>query len=274
MNDHVHHFARNGLCRSFTALGQWTWQSMQDATQYALPIGEESITDFALLFLRQQSPSSVFIRKFTRRQEWRTGADWEWWFTDGARWFGMLVQAKRLNPTQQKYENLLRGKKSNHANQVNALIRRAGAQHPPLYPAYCFYNWLPGVDPNEQVCQCKDGANLLGFTIADAYCIKRMILNGTNQYRDVARVARPIHCLVCCPLHDSDSIAESARDKVRDLRKLGQLSRLRPRSIPETTQDVPDYVRSVSMEQEFGLEPTAPPKPGLAGVIVVSQPLG
>lgn len=263
---------RRTLCQSFMHLESWTWQNMEQSDRTGLQVGEESITDFALLFLRTNNPRTVFIRKFTRRQERKTGADWEWWFTDGRRWFAMRVQAKRLNSRTQTYDNLIRGSQANHARQVNDLIRSANGQNPQFYPAYCFYNWLPNVSEGTQACQCHDGAPLLGFTIADAYCIKRLILNGRSSYRDVAQVARPIHCLTCCTLHpDRNSLALGAYNKVRDLRGLTELPRLRPAPIPEPTAEVPGYVLQ-TFEAEYQAEAVEAPKPGLAGVVVIRIP--
>lgn len=248
-----------------------TWLSMERAAEVALAIGEESITDFVLLFLRDRHRNSVFVRKFNRRQERRTGADWEWWFTDGARWFGMLVQAKRLNPAQLTYDNLFHGRKSNHARQSNSIIATAKAAMPRLYPAYSFYNWVPTLSSNAPACQCRNGAHLLGFTIADAYCVKRLILNGTNHYAHVSQVARPVHCLVCCPNHSASSVADSAHAKVGDLRGLGKIGRIQTERVPEPVRDPPEYVRMTIGQDVVG--ESAPPRPGLAGVVVFNIPL-
>lgn len=247
-----------------------TWLSMARSAELSLSLGEESLTDFILLFLRDRHRDTVFVRKFNRRQERKVGADWEWWFTDGAQWFGMLVQAKRLNPAQLTYDNLFHGGKSNHARQANAIIGSAAAAGTKLYPAYCFYNWVPSLSANAQACQCRDGAHLLGFTIADAYCIKRLILDGTNDYASVSQVARPVHCLVCCPNHAVGSVAESAQAKVTDLRGLGDLGGIRAADVPESIRNPPDYVRA-ALGQDTNQE-TLPPRPGLAGVVVFRIP--
>lgn len=270
MNGHQHTPARRALCESFMMLEAGTWHSMAQSAELSLSLGEESITDFVLLFLRSRHRNTVFVRKFNRRQERKSGADWEWWFTDGTRWFGMLVQAKRLNPVQLTYDHLFHGGKSNHARQANSIIGSAGAAIPHLYPAYCFYNWVPTLSANAQACQCRDGAHLLGFTIADAYGIKRLILDGTNQYTHVARVARPVHCLVCCPNHASDSVADSAHAKVNDLRGLGEIGRIQTERVPEPVGDPPEYVRGV-VGQDASRE-SAPPRPGLAGIVVFNVP--
>ncbi len=83
----------NRICRAFAFAAAQTWSELRDFSE----IEEPSITDYRLLDLKRMCPDEVQVIKFGKSRESKNGADWEWWFGSGDEWFGMRVQAKKLN---------------------------------------------------------------------------------------------------------------------------------------------------------------------------------
>lgn len=64
----------------------------------------------------------LHIKKFTRHQERRNGADWEWWVgSDDDGWLCPRVQAKRIY--DQRYERLDHRDDTTRVFQYDTLIR-------------------------------------------------------------------------------------------------------------------------------------------------------
>jgi hypothetical protein len=72
------------LCESFVELANRVWTDLRDASHAGLIRDEETITNDLLLALWRRHPHEIIIRQLKRYQESFEGADWEWWFTDGA----------------------------------------------------------------------------------------------------------------------------------------------------------------------------------------------
>ncbi|AZC00460.1 hypothetical protein DKE52_008150 [Acinetobacter pittii] len=69
---------------------------------------EESITDSLMVELKLRHPYDVFTTTFTRHEEGKNGADWEWWFVDstGRKGIGFRVQAKIINFESNSFKQL------------------------------------------------------------------------------------------------------------------------------------------------------------------------
>lgn len=65
--------------------------------RYGVKPGEEGITESVLISLSSQIPR-LRVRQLSHGEEAEQGADWEWWIQGGQKWFGFLVQAKRIQP--------------------------------------------------------------------------------------------------------------------------------------------------------------------------------
>jgi hypothetical protein len=97
----------SGIRRTLGFLARRAWERQEDGHVHGLSPAEESLTDYLLLDLKLRHPDRIHVRKFTKWQEGRTtGADWEWWFGDRRGWFGMRVQAKKLNSGRRLYSGL------------------------------------------------------------------------------------------------------------------------------------------------------------------------
>ena len=72
---------------------------MTACEQAGLPWSETSITEI----VTAHAASAVTVAPFTQRAEALSGADWIWWWVDGAGAYGMLVQAKRVTLAESKW---------------------------------------------------------------------------------------------------------------------------------------------------------------------------
>jgi hypothetical protein len=243
------------ICNTFGELAQKTWTDLCHSNRFGLSLGEESITDFLLLELKLRHPSEVSIIKFNRRQEGlTTGADWEWWFGSPGSWFGMRVQAKKLESTSLIYDGLDHTVRSTRQKQFNLLINDAKARN--LYPIYTFYNYWDVQRASSakisftSACGCPATFGQLGVglfrgyehwgcTVADAYAIRKAIRRGTSSLKDIAAISIPWEWLVCCPNTSPKrvSLSERARFIAENLS--------RQRAVPGLVENPPAHVSRI-----------------------------
>ena len=153
-------------------------------------VKEESLTDW-LLYRIDVERTDVIYKAFTRHEEARTtGADWEWWmvFPDGAMRF--RVQAKKLTDGD-NYPSIAHSNK--YGMQISKLLSDAKAVN--AFPLYAFYSTQqPGACPMPGLA--PEGAHLASAFQIDDLLSSRTILSTAK----VLSLARPLSCLVCCPL--------------------------------------------------------------------------
>lgn len=224
------------LCQTFRELSYQTWIQLGKARQVKHQILEESITDSLMVELKLRHPYDVITTTFTRHEEGKNGADWEWWFVDstGTKGIGFRVQAKIINFKNDSFEQL------HYKNQTNILINKAkkikGLLIPPiarklinprknlvidrpLIPLYCLY-----IHDNNLWSKLHLGLSgiLLNHTIEHYGC---SIMSADDVLRlkkkppkkkvsDVVNYIMPWHYLVC-PTYSSTSV-KSLPEKVRD----------------------------------------------------------
>src|SRR5689334_17033203 len=181
------------LYRTAQRLARQTWKNLHDSEQLGISLSEESITDFLLLQFARAHPREVTINKFSKADEGHTtGADWEWWFGVPSAWFGMRVQAKKLD--YMKYAGLLHTVSRTKRKQVNLLIR--SAKNSGLCPFYCFYNyWGDRTVTLGQPTPHSGDSRLQGCAVADAFQVRRRINKGLIRLSDIAPIAMPLDCL-------------------------------------------------------------------------------
>lgn len=135
------------LMHSFLDLGDATSQNLDFAYRDDVHVsfGEETITETNLLELRRCHPGLIKLKTFTRGQESKNGADWEWHII-GRKWtFGMRVQAKRVQKNGRlkiKHKIGYKMGVSPGKQQIDVLIsaaRKGGMLRKRLRPVYCFY---------------------------------------------------------------------------------------------------------------------------------------
>ena len=118
-------------------LGDATSQNLEFSHRrdVLLSYGEETITETNLLEIRRRHPEQTRLHMFTKHQESRNGADWEWHILGRRQVLKMRVQAKRL-----QRNNVLKVRHkvaSSGSEQRDLLIQGALADH--MKPVYCLY---------------------------------------------------------------------------------------------------------------------------------------
>jgi hypothetical protein len=268
------HRKLNDLCTTFTELAIKTWLDIRDAYRLRAPIGEESITDYLLLELKRRHNSEIKIVKFTRWMEGkRTGADWEWWLGGQGAWYGMRVQAKKLDSQTSRYTALHHKTPRASVMQVTRLIKDAKKHN--LYPMYCFYNFCePPRQP--QWWYRWPTPEAWGCTIADAQRIRSAIKKGHDSWDEISDISLPWTSLICHGRASSSggrALANNAYRIGAALRhEIGQRSdadRNTRQEVPEPVAQLPAEVRQL-LELQQPAEQEEPPArfAGLKALVV------
>lgn len=181
---------------------------------------EETITETNLLELSVMLPN-LRISTHTRKEESRSGADWEWWIEGNTRWFGMLLQAKKLHRIgtsgNSGYGFGYAPQSGNGDLQVDRLILTAEARtvHK-LAPVYALYN---GTDEPTAHDHCPLRTSGLvspaagGITAASAYTVQQLAeahASRSGRYRDVPLAAARPHAIAWSCLATCDSYCTPA----------------------------------------------------------------
>lgn len=126
-----------GLLRTLEHLGDVTSRNLEFSYRPDVPIsyGEETITESNLLELRRRHSDVVHIRTFSKHEESKIGADWEWYIVGRKRTLKMRVQAKRV---QRNGVLKIRHAVASSGRQQRELLIKA-AQENRMRPMYCIY---------------------------------------------------------------------------------------------------------------------------------------
>ena len=126
-----------GIAATFLELGDATSRNLQFSHRgdVSVSYGEETITETNLLEIRRRHPERVHLQTFTKAQEGKIGADWEWHIVGRKRTAKMRVQAKRL-----QCNDVLKitHKVASTGKQQRGLLI-GGAQTDGMKPVYCIY---------------------------------------------------------------------------------------------------------------------------------------
>lgn len=126
-----------GIAATFLELGDATSRNLEFSHRrnVSVSFGEETITEINLLEIRRRHPERVHVWTFTKAQEAKIGADWEWHIVGRERTAKMRVQAKRL---QRNDVLKITHKVSSSGDQQRDLLL-SGAQADGMKPIYCIY---------------------------------------------------------------------------------------------------------------------------------------
>ncbi len=193
---------QRALAAELARRASWAGQQLADGKALGIPQQEETITETVLLDLRRAQPN-VQVVTLTRPQETQHGADWVMWWQGRRRWFGAMIQAKKLSvagrydfgsrPTSKKGE-------PPRPLQIDALIRSsASVDLPALYALYKPRS--PGAAPGGSPCPILPlwpGAD--GISVMDALVAKWLsnVYGSKVKQPDAELLARPWSCLVTC----------------------------------------------------------------------------
>jgi len=190
------------ICETFRNLSLKTWLLLGDGRAVGHQIGEETITDINLLELKKRHPMEIVVKGFSKPEEGKIGADWEWWFTGtSGRWFGMRVQAKIINFRTDSFPHLHYRRNKGSRYQSDLLIDRALLSNPPLVPVYCLYsNWPQSIFGQmsrwgiSSLCW-----EFLGCFLVSAFAVIELRRQGSKRHiLDLQPYMHPWHYLVCC----------------------------------------------------------------------------
>lgn len=234
------------LCGTFVAMAQKIWTDLGRARSLGINRGEETITDNFLLDVQSAHPAEVATFQFTKPEEAVTGADWEWWLTNGREWAGLLIQAKILKPKANLYSSIkhkVRGRP-----QIDILLDQASVKGiPALY--FLYNHTLLGFPKLSWNCfSTPPDLEQLGCTVAYAAAVKPLIKQGGVGISTLGPVSVPLRCLVCCRglagSSDDPSLPRRASGVVRFLaeRAAGDDVRF---DLPSLRSEPPDYVREL-----------------------------
>jgi hypothetical protein len=213
----------NPLCLTFEKQAEKIWNDLTSAQSMGLIHDEETVTNNLLLEIQRAHPIDVITVQFFKPQEKFTGADWEWWLTDGNSWFGLLIQAKRLGPTSHKYAGLKHGVGKEKTPQIELLLN--WARHKGIDPLYFFYNYGSGrLESLPWNCgSIAPTIGQLGCTVAHAATVKSVLARGGAGLAKMSAISSPLRCLVCCEAlaFPDNSLPGRIHGVTRRLRALG-----------------------------------------------------
>lgn len=193
------HFARVLLDRSV-----WVYRRLEAGQRHHINLQEETITEDLLLDIAIAAPG-LLVRQFTKPQEGRNGADWEWeWWFGGERWFGVRIQAKKLrrdaaNTDPSYHLDYHVGGNPNNELQLDRLRRQA--REDGIAAVYVFYNGPELAElPIPWSCErLSENDEAFGVSYLSAEVVDQFVREGSHDPRTVASASRPWPCLVNCP---------------------------------------------------------------------------
>lgn len=233
------------LCSTFTSMARKIWNELGAARALGISRGEETVTDNFLLDVQAAHPTEVATFQFNKPEEAITGADWEWWLTDGRRWAGLLIQAKILKARANLYSSIkhkVRGRP-----QIDILLEQANLKGIPAL--YFLYNHTQLTFPKLS-WNCGSMApdiEQLGCTVAYAAAVKPLVKQGGVGIATLSHISVPLRCLVCCRVlaepPDDPSLPSRANGIVQALARLAD-GAVRF-DVPRVRSDPPGYVREL-----------------------------
>lgn len=228
------------LCTLFKSISQHVWRFLELSSTTGIGVSEESITDGVLIALAKYGGKNVVVKKFTRYQESKNGADLEMWFHLKNNFVGSLIQAKKLDSSSNSYKYI------DHKNgeQLRDLISSAKL---PLIPSYLFYNfWKRNLKK-----QLPNPDSDYGCAISNAYDVKPHLKSPDNSLQSMFPIETPFQCLTC----DCESLDHAHLSRL-DLRKVAKtLVSREERNMNDyneyITDNPPDYVRKLLRGEEL-----------------------
>ena len=179
---------------------RWTHTRLSDGRRQGVELHEETITQDLLLDIAMAMPAMT-VETFTKHQEGRNGADWQWeWWFEGRQWFGLRVQAKRLKRLKSGRLGYDLGYKS--SKQLDLLLDDAA--HSGLRAAYVLYNDRDLSAFGSGCSRLPREPETFGVTLLPASVAKELVRQGHDDFATVARVSRPWSCLAGCGLSECD----------------------------------------------------------------------
>ncbi|MFF4454672.1 DUF6615 family protein [Streptomyces goshikiensis] len=225
------------VCRTLCRCAERTFERLAESHLAGKALGEESFTDFNLQDLRRAHGDRLVVHQFTREAEAGNGADWEWWFHDGGRGFGMRVQAKKAHKDG-RYVLLHRTRSSgSQVLQSDRLVEDAAAAG--CLAFYVFYNhqnWTAAGDERAPA-DCDHtlaDQRQVGCTVVSALVVQRVIVERVYRSSDhVKRHSIPWNRVLCDSAVPDVGSLDAVFGRVCALHRDGVLDLRQARERPE-----------------------------------------
>ena len=151
------------ITSKFLELGDSTSRNLEYANRshVNLNYGEETITESNLLEIRRRHHKIVEILAFTKPEERKIGADWEWRIIGRIYSYTMRVQAKLTNDGDEV--DFTYKPKSSNKLQRDILIEQAISDD--MQPVYCIYS------TERQRRKWREDRSLYGYKSFQAGCL-------------------------------------------------------------------------------------------------------
>jgi hypothetical protein len=151
------------LATDMNAHAARTWRLLVAGDSRGIRLREDTITETNLLSLDLNHPY-LHVHRFNQSEEKASGGDWQWYIgSDRAGWFGLRIQAKRMD--DRSYKMLDHPGELEDEYQFDTLIRSADDDRRrtglKTFPYYVFFNgwsdgWPSGAPWN--ICPNRVGA--------------------------------------------------------------------------------------------------------------------
>lgn len=173
------------------------WQLLGKSKTYSSKVGEETITELLQLYL-SQNKGRIVVKSYTKPQESKNGADWDWWFVNKARteFLGIRIQAKTIEPVSEEYKYLhyLSGKRK--ASQANKLLKSSVQDG--MVPLYALYTYWANT-PNLAYKHERDSSYGISLVTMDNILALKKSKSHSGTYDTLQRVSPhliPLHKLL------------------------------------------------------------------------------
>ncbi len=260
------------LCKAFQRLAVNTWRIIELSRRVDFQLKEETFIDINMLCLKTFPGGEIKIKVFTKPEEGKHGADWEWWFKSKAnRWIGFRIQSKILNIRTNKFEHL-HYKTKKGLFQSDILIQKSLRAHMPMIPLYCLF-----LQEANSISSQFLLSYLWGCSLVSAFSICDLRYKGNCcSLSDLKNLLEPWHYLVC------HAECNGGGDMVYNIQKYVFSSFYLPPSnkrlghsidavMPENfvLESPPDYVRKIVKNSDS--DDVRIPDRNLRGVIVFDE---
>jgi len=260
------------VCNTFQQLAVYTWTQIKRSRKVNYQLKEETLTDMIVLELKRKHGHQIITHTFSRYYESRNGADWEWWFNHSGKWIGFRVQAKIINNKSNEFEHLHYKGKTALAHQCDTLIHNALSTSPPKIPLYSLF--LSTDDKSllkTWFCNTfKLDRKLWGCSLINAFDVYKLRSSNIKHLRDLDKLIRPWHCLVCCSGYKSNDKIQQMENYAKVNFSLdSNIAKELNIDIPESfiTENPPSYVVSLFKNEDAEIQP---PDENLDGILIIS----
>lgn len=183
----------------FEALAEQTWSDLKDSKDLDLSLSEESITDYTLLAIKRSKLKGIKISKFNKKQESKSGADWEFWIKYSTKvTYRYSIQAKKVNFAG-NYENI----RHEVNDELQIEILKKYSDDVDSIPLYCFFNYSNSVGADDWNCNEAFIETQLGISVVQLSDVQNLIEKNKGKISfgkvHLQTQALPWRCLVKCP---------------------------------------------------------------------------